>query len=443
MSRHESLPEAQPSVASGNFRVSENLKTILPQPLFETRKQIDILKGSPTQTYTFHAGALANPSRQERKHIHQPVVKPLAHDACGNAAAQFAHQYLKHGESIDQQFTVLLFDAEGIGALIAPAADGHFELDGRLRLVADLRADSGERRHGVKQPAATGRQWRVHAAFHHPEQHFHFGAVELTDEGYILPQEIAAEMLRQEAHGHPPRLTNGGLATRHRHVGEMRCPLKIPIVGEKYFPAPNPAICAVACAIQSEADHPPLQVILRHAARDVSMVMLNADFIHSLTAERPASREVIGMQVIGDATGRDFKDALEVRNHFVEEPVSFQVFEVADVLAQEGVTALREADRVFHFAAHGEDRWQFLSQENGHRHVSSRAPPLANPVTGAADHRIIAAQQNVSVVHKKEISRTRQPPQSLLVVDDNRLFADVAAGHYEGREAPCRKEQIM
>ena len=45
----------------------------------------------------------------------------------------------------------------------------------------------------------------------------------------------------------------------------------------QHFPAPDAAIRSVASAIEAQANHRILDAVLRHAARDVRVVMLHGD----------------------------------------------------------------------------------------------------------------------------------------------------------------------
>ena len=87
--------------------------------------------------------------------------------------------------------------------------------------------------------------------------------------------------------------------------------LKAAIIANQDFPAPDVSIQPIARAVESESDNAPVEVIFRHAACDVGVMMLNADALHSLLRQRPARGKIIGMQVIGEQLGFDFQDALE------------------------------------------------------------------------------------------------------------------------------------
>ena len=61
------------------------------------------------------------------------------------------------------------------------------------------------------------------------------------------------------------------------------------------------------------------------------------------------------MKIVSDDSGLDFQDVLEMGDGFLKEIVAFQIFEIADVLAEEGFVVADDANGVFQFTANGED----------------------------------------------------------------------------------------
>jgi len=53
------------------------------------------------------------------------------------------------------------------------------------------------------------------------------------------------------------------------------------------------------------------------------------------------------VKIVGNDFRMNIQDALEVLHGFAEKIVAFEIFEVADVLAEEGFIAADDADRVF------------------------------------------------------------------------------------------------
>src|SRR5438270_8486722 len=112
-------------------------------------------------------------------------------------------------------------------------------------------------------------------------------------------------------------------------------------------------------------------------------------------------------------------------NGLFKELVTRRIFQIADVLAQEGMLPFNETDAIFKFGAHGEDSWKILLQKYGHGDESARASQLPQR---AADHtrdRIVAAQQDVPVVHQETVSKTAKPLDRFLITDGNGLRARI------------------
>src|ERR1017187_4720762 len=79
------------------------------------------------------------------------------------------------------------------------------------------------------------------------------------------------------AKGHAPRLADSGFPAGHGDVVEMGETLKMVEAAAEHFPAPDAAVGAVAGAVEGDADGLGLDGVLGHAARDVSVMMLDGD----------------------------------------------------------------------------------------------------------------------------------------------------------------------
>src|SRR5215469_10105591 len=181
--------------------------------------------------------------------------------------------------------------------------------------------------------------------------------------------------MRQVAHRHAPGLVNRSGSARQRNIGEVGGALEASAVGNQNFPAPNLAIRAVSRTVERKTDDFLLEMVLRHAAGNVRVMMLNPDEGRFLFA-RPAGGEVVGMKIVGDDLRAYFEDFLKMRDHLFEEFVALQIFQISDVLTQEGVLALGETDGVLQLAAHGEDGGQFRAQKHRNRNKTARTPEL-------------------------------------------------------------------
>src|SRR5208337_3103274 len=214
--------------------------------------------------------------------------------------------------------------------------------------------------------------------------------IELSHKGNFQVPKSLTKMLVQVTHRHAPRLGDGRRAARHGDVIEMRHTLEISISCKQDFPAPNCAVGSVARAVQGDADHLSIQVVLGHATRDVGVVMLHPNALNAVLTQRPARREVIGMQVVSKELRLNLENSLEAGNGALKEAVALQVLQVADVLAKKSVAAFRQTHGVFELSADRQDRRQVLVQKHRHGHVSARAANKLHrlPMTGLAQNAI-------------------------------------------------------
>ena len=126
------------------------------------------------------------------------------------------------------------------------------------------------------------------------------------------------------------------------------------VIAHEEFPAPDLAIVAPTGAVESNADHRTGETVLGHAAGNVRVMMLHGEFRFG-TRQRPTRAERIRMQIVGDQKRFSLVHALQVVECFFEEPERLVVFKVADVLAEDGEAAFRQAEGVLQLGSDGED----------------------------------------------------------------------------------------
>ena len=177
--------------------------------------------------------------------------------------------------------------------------------------------------------------------------------------------------------------------------------LKALITGEQHFPAPDIAVGAVTRPIERYADHLIFKVVFRHATGDVCVMMLHSHQLHSLLLKRPLGGEVVGMQVVCEGCRLDFENISQMIDRLNEELEAFRILQVSDMLAQEGVLSFGEANRVLQLAAHREYGRLFVLRHRGTRDIPSRPAQMPNSADCGPHDGVIAAQQNVPVVHQK------------------------------------------
>src|SRR5579862_137823 len=113
----------------------------------------------------------------------------------------------------------------------------------------------------------------------------------------------------------------------------MRRSFEAAIICDQDLSAPDMPVCAVASAVQSEADDFALDVVLRHTTRDMRMMVLYPDKLCPALLERPCCRKIIGMEIVGNDFRLDFQNSFEMVDGLAEKVVTLSVFQITDVLA--------------------------------------------------------------------------------------------------------------
>ena len=172
-----------------------------------------------------------------------------------------------------------------VGPRSTAIGDG-LQLDRRLALVVDPRADAAQRRDGVEQPA--------HARGLGSRQ---AGAGQLGDRAPARRRHLTAERRRQRrlllpgrhepGAGHPPRLAHGRVAAGHADREQVADALEGGQVADEQLAAPHRAVGAVAGAVVDRAHGRPGLAVLGQARGQVRVVVLHA---HELDARRARAR---------------------------------------------------------------------------------------------------------------------------------------------------------
>ena len=149
------------------------------------------------------------------------------------------------------------------------------------------------------------------------------------------------------------------------------------------------------------------------------------------------------MQIVSNHLGLHFQDSLEVLDGFFEKAIAFQIFQVADVLAQERFAATHHAHGVFQFAANRQDRLRFVFQRDGHGNKPARAAQLLRLARSDAHDGIVAPPQDVAIVNQERIGNAVQALHGLLIIDRDWLLAEVAAGHHQRLKFAAGEQQMM
>ncbi len=173
-------------------------------------------------------------------------------------------------------------------------------------------------------------------------------------------------------------------------------------------------------------------------------MVLDADQ-RTIEFEGELRREVFRVKVVGDEVGdhavqrRQMIDGLEKRR------VGGHVFEVADVMAGNHLTALGHGHRVLQLGPDGKDRGVGRIEREGERlrSVTTRPAQHLHSSGHCPGHGVVAADVDRPIVAEQPVGQRTQPGNRVDVVVGNRLVAEVAAGHHERATHPIEQKVVQ
>ncbi len=224
---------------------------------------------------------------------------------------------------------------------------GHLEFDGGLSFEGDGGAQAGESGDGVEEASATGGARRVNFALHHLQNEMEFARIDFFQEREIEGVQFFAVIFREMADRHTPGFVNRGAAPGEGDVLQVSGAFECQVVGDKNFAAPDGPVGTVAGAVEGDADNLAIEMIFSHAGGDVRVVVLHRDVLQVFPLKSPFGRKIIGMEIVGDDRRLHFENALKMDYRFIEEIVALEIFQIADVLAEECFPAADDADGIF------------------------------------------------------------------------------------------------
>ena len=212
---------------------------------------------------------------------------------------------------------------------------------------------------------------------------------------------------------------------------------------DQHFPTPNLPVTSVARAVECQANHSAHKAVLSHAASHMRMMMLHGDCLQSSLFRplaSPRRRKVIRMQIVNNSLRFNLESPHQVIERLFEEFETSQVFQIAQVLALVGKPPPRQSKNILQMASDGQQRRSIKGQCHTHRHKSPRSSDQLRRTIHHGGYRVIAALQNLAVVHQEGIGNSAQPRPCLLVVNGNRLLAQIGRGHHQRSHASVSKE---
>ncbi len=137
------------------------------------------------------------------------------------------------------------------------------------------------------------------------------------------------------------------------------------------------------------------------------------------------------MQIVRHRHRRDAEETLQMVQRLAKELHGLQVFEIADVLAEDGVPIFGQAERVLQFAAAGQNFGQRHRELDGLGRVAARPAHRIFAAFEDLDDRIVHARLDLAIVQQEIIGERVQPRPRVLVAADDGFFAHIAAGHHQ------------
>ncbi len=130
-------------------------------------------------------------------------------------------------------------------------------------------------------------------------------------------------------------------------------------------------------------------------------------------AERPAGREVVGVEVVGDGDRLGLPEAEEVGDDALEGGERLGRLEVADVLREDDLAAEAEADDVLEVRADGEDRREPRGDRDGQRREAARAAQELELLAVQPGDAVVGVPLDGAVVDEEEVGEMPEPRDRL------------------------------
>jgi hypothetical protein len=175
----------------------------------------------------------------------------------------------------------------------------------------------------------------------------------------------------------------------------------------------------------------------------VGVVVLHALQFDPFQLQRVLGRQVLGVQVVGDHLGLDREQASEVPDPLGEGAEGLVVLQIADVMGDEGVAALGQAEGVLELGPAGQD---VPRERPGQPERLGREPPRASQGQLAPPerphHRVVGPDVDRAVVDQEPVGDPPEPLQRLVVPVGDRLVGHVPAGQHD-RASHLGQQQVV
>ena len=151
--------------------------------------------------------------------------------------------------------------------------------------------------------------------------------------------------------------------------------------------------------------------------------------------------EVVRVQVTDQLGGGNAEQALEMLDLPLVVGQSLGVFQVADVLTQEERPPFGQGEGRFLFRSAGQHARAILLQEQGLGCVAAAAPQKIRLSVNDPQQGVVAAGDDVPVMHQEPVGDALQVFHRLVVVIHDRTIGTVCAGH-DQRVEPFHEQVV-
>ncbi len=436
-----SLTQGDAPVIGGNKVMMVDIKSGLPEILENHREKKPILENPSAQGHelkTFlppNGFAASNDEASDRsvEFPGDPTGRDLGHEVSDDPFDDPPRIDDKRGLACPDKKRVR-FVACGVG--------DHLELDGGLTLVMDLIAEGDEAGDRVKDATHAGGQGSIDSLFDHSLHHFPLGEVHPLDEFDFELLQIVSKGLKKVDHGDSPRFPDRSRPPCQRDLLQMAEARKVVEIDAQEFAPPDRSIRTEARAVQSDTDRVAFDAVFDHAAHDMGMVMLDADFSTILERKGVLGGEIVRMKIVDDRPGFDREEPLEMGDALLEGGQGLEIFEISDMVAHEGIALSGETEGIFQLGSTGQHALHREGELDRKRNIASRPSEERGPPFHHPGDRIVASDVNLAIVQKEVIRDLCEPDQSFFVLVSDRFVADVAARHHQSLERPLEQKMV-
>lgn len=152
---------------------------------------------------------------------------------------------------------------------------------------------------------------------------------------------------------------------------------------------------------------------------------------------------VAGVGVVDDGGGFDVVELLEVLEDGLETDLGFEVFQIADVGADQGAMLRGQTEGGLEIGADGQDGGGGDGEVEGQGRVAASAADGEGTLAVEADDGVVARRGDFAVVEEEEISEAGEMLEGLGVGGGNGFGMAIAGGHDEGVEGASEEEGVQ